>query len=154
MANYVDNYYKDSNNNVYFLSAQDQQNIADGLCPTPIKSDWVVITYEEAMAIANPPYVPTQQDTINAICYAIQNALNLGAQAWGYDDMVTAATYATSTNEQYAADAAALIGWRDAVWAWAIPQFPDVVAGTDPKDFIANMPAQPAQPSVLKAKKK
>ena len=67
---------------------------------------------------------------------------------WGYDNVISAASYAASTNKQYAADAAALIGWRDEVWAWATPQFPNVTAGETPESFMATMPAQPEQPKV------
>jgi hypothetical protein len=98
----------------------------------------------QAQALQNP--APTQAETVSSITLAIQQSLDAGAKAWGYDNIVSAASYASSTNTQYAADAKALIGWRDAVWAWAIPQFATVAAGTDPTAFMATMPAQPAQP--------
>jgi hypothetical protein len=116
---------------------------------TAIQSDVAQIGWTYANGTftdPTPSYVPTQQETIDAISYAIQQALDAGAKAWGYDNIVSAASYANSTNTQYAADAKALIGWRDAVWAWAIPQFATVAAGTDPTAFMATMPAQPAQP--------
>jgi hypothetical protein len=92
------------------------------------------------------PIVSTQAETVSNITSAIQQSLDVGAKAWGYDSIVSAASYASSTNAQYAVDAKALIGWRDAVWAWAIPQFATVVAGTDPQTFMVNMPIQPTQP--------
>jgi len=148
MSNYIDTYYKDANDNVFYLSAQDLKNLDAGIAPSPIQSDWVIITYEEAMAIANPPYIPTQAETISEISYAIQQALDAGAQAWGYDNMVTASSYVMSTSAQYAADALALIAWRDNVWEWAMPLFPSIVAGESSDTFMIDMPVQPAQPAV------
>jgi hypothetical protein len=79
---------------------------------------------------------------------AIQAALDAGAQQWNYDSIVSAASYATSTNKQYAADATALIGWRDASWAWYIPLIPTITATTVVATFMQGMPAQPTQPVV------
>lgn len=99
--------------------------------------------------LVDPPG-PTKDQTITIISGAIQSALDAGAQKWGYDSIVAGASYAASTNAQFAADAAALIGWRDSVWAWANPKFATVTPGEDPAVFMADMPAQPAQPSVTK----
>jgi hypothetical protein len=79
-------------------------------------------------------------------------ALDAGAQAWGYDSIVSAASYATSTNAQFKAEAAALIAWRDAVWAWAVTEEAAIVGGTQqlpatPAAFVALMPAAPARPT-------
>jgi len=91
---------------------------------------------------------PTQADTIALISREIGIILDQGAKAWGYDSIVSAASYSSSTNFQYAADAKALSDWRDAVWAWAIPLFSSVVAGQDPATFLVNTPKQPTQPVV------
>ena len=95
----------------------------------------------------NPPG-PTYDQTVINISNALQATLDTGAINWGYNSIVSAASYAASINKQYAADAAALIGWRDEVWAWATPQFPNVAAGESPATFMATMPAQPEQPKV------
>lgn len=92
-----------------------------------------------------PPPI-TKEQTVEAISSALEYNLDQGAKKWGYTSIVAAASYASSTNPQYAADAAALIQWRDDVWDWAIPLFPGVKAGDDVAAFIAKMPAQPAQP--------
>lgn len=97
--------------------------------------------------LVDPPG-PTKEQTITIISDAIQSALDEGAQKWGYDSIVAGASYAASTNAQFTADAAALIGWRDSVWAWANPKFATVTPGEDPAVFMADMPAQPAQPKV------
>lgn len=93
---------------------------------------------------APPP--PDLEGTLAAINRAIQTKLDAGAYAWGYNGLVTAATYVTSANPQFSADAAALIQWRDDVWDWAIPKFADVTPGETPEEFMADMPPQPAQP--------
>lgn len=97
--------------------------------------------------LVDPPG-PTKDQTITIISGAIQSALDVGAQKWGYDSIVAGASYAASTNAQFAADAAALIGWRDSVWAWANPKFATVTPGEDPAVFMADMPAQPPKPVV------
>jgi hypothetical protein len=83
---------------------------------------------------------------------AIQLALDTYAQSWGYSDLVTAASYANSTVPQYAAEAKALIAWRDATWQWAEAFEAQVNTGTatlpsTPADLVAVMPAQPTRPT-------
>jgi len=99
-------------------------------------------------AIVNSPTYDKQRiaQAVSNINAAIQAKLDGGASDWGYDNLATAASYATSSNTQYAADAKALIDWRDAVWAWAIPKFSDVTPGEDPATFMQDMPVQPPQP--------
>lgn len=100
-----------------------------------------------AQELAELP-VPTQADTIEIISRQITSILDQGARTWGYDSIVSAVSYASSTNFQYAADAKALSDWRDAVWAWAIHLFSSVIAGQDPTEFLANIPKQPTKPIV------
>lgn len=131
------------------------------ISPVPANTNAIAITdvqWQSCLAtpgtwtVANgglvPPAGPTQAQTVATLSAAVSAALDAGAQKWGYDNIVSAASYATSTNAQYAADAKALIGWRDAVWSWAIPQFATVAAGTTAATFLASMPAQPAQTTV------
>jgi hypothetical protein len=91
---------------------------------------------------------PKKADTIAIITREIGSILDQGAKAWGYDSIVSAVSYSASTNFQYAADARALIEWRDAVWQWAIPLLDNVVAGQDVSAFLADIPQQPNQPVV------
>lgn len=112
----------------------------------PDGTDIQSVHWNGTAIIPNPS--PTLEETISIISSEIQSALDAGAQKWNYQDLATAASYANSTIPQYAADAKALIAWRDAVWSWAIPQFATIVAGTDPQTFMANMPVQPTQPKV------
>lgn len=47
---------------------------------------------------------------------AAKETLDSFAQSWGYDNIVSACSYANSTNEKFKAEALALISWRDAIW--------------------------------------
>lgn len=103
---------------------------------------------ELAALIQNPPVdlagIQTAYDN------ATEKLLNDRAAGWGYVSMSRATTYAQSTNPVWAAEAAALIAHRDAVWlaGYAIAQ--DVIAGnrTVPTlaEYLAELPAAPVRP--------
>jgi hypothetical protein len=83
---------------------------------------------------------------------ATQSLIDAYAQSWGYDNIVSAASYANSTNAKFKAEALALIAWRDAVWAYCYASFAAVQAGTTPiptsvSAFTATLPAKPARPA-------
>lgn len=90
----------------------------------------------------------TKDETLYAINYSIQVALDRGAEKWGYSNIVSAASYFGSNNAQYNADAIALMTWRDSVWEWAYPKYASVVPGETPEQFMVDMPPQPAKPIV------
>lgn len=110
------------------------------LIQTVIKNKWADIS--DSWPVIP---VPTKDEAINAISLAITEKLNAGAKLWGYDNIISAASYVTSTNKQYASDASLLITWRDDVWAWAIPLFANVTPDTMPDVFLKDMPIQPQQ---------
>jgi hypothetical protein len=96
---------------------------------------------------------PTTAQIITNYESAAQIRLDSVAQSWGYDSLVSAASYASSTVAQYKADALSLIAWRDAVWQKAYEIELSVKAGTQtmpatPADFVALLPAPPARPTV------
>lgn len=91
---------------------------------------------------------PTKDETIAYLSIAIQQSLDTSATTWGYDNIVSGCSYANSTNAQYAADATALIQWRDSVWEWANAKFETVAPGTMPDDFLPDMPPFPAKPVI------
>lgn len=91
---------------------------------------------------------PTKDQTISNISVYIQQYLDNGAKAWGYDSIVSGCSYANSTNPQYAADANTLIGWRDSVWEWSNAKFETVAPGTTPEEFMLGIPTQPDKPVV------
>ena len=78
---------------------------------------------------------------------AAQANLDLVAKSWGYSSLVSAASYANSTNAQFEADAKALISWRDNYWTEAYT----IEAGTLPanaEDFVAMLPVAPTKPVI------
>lgn len=100
--------------------------------------------------VLQAPAAPTP-DEIAAEYEAFgQTTLDALAKSWGYDSLLSAASYASSSVTQYAADAKALIAWRDAFWQAAFTLEADVKAGTKPMpataaDFVALMPAAPTR---------
>lgn len=83
---------------------------------------------------------------------AIDKALRDGAASWGYDSIVSAASYANSTNTRFKAEALALIRWRDETWEWASDQLGKILAGqiampASVESFLLGMPAMPTRPA-------
>jgi hypothetical protein len=81
---------------------------------------------------------------------AAQAVLDAGALAWGFDSLVSAASYVTSKNAQRRADAIALVDWRDDLWDASAAIKSSVIAGTQSAPasiaaFLAALPAQPAR---------
>lgn len=61
------------------------------------------------------PITPEQQrETLSS---AVQNHLDTTAQTREYDSADQCASFANSTNPQWAADATVFVAWRDACWA-------------------------------------
>lgn len=82
---------------------------------------------------------------------AAQSLLDSTAKAWGYDSIISAASYTSSGVAQYKADAAALIAWRDALWQEAysidVSTKNGQTAPATTADFLAMLPAAPARPT-------
>ena len=100
-----------------------------------------IFVLAEAMGpAAYDPPEPTPP-TIDDYKTAVQSHLDATAQSRLYTDGNSLATYTTSTNPQWAAEAQAFVAWRDAVWQqvyamWAIP--PDPVP--TPAEVVAGLP--------------
>lgn len=92
-------------------------------------------------SVAPPPPPPTLDD----YRYAIQAHVDATAQERQYDSGVTCASYVNSTVTTWAAEAAAFVSWRDAVWAYAFAELAKVEANERPQptvdDFLAELPA-------------
>lgn len=62
------------------------------------------------------PSLPTKEQ-LNEICkLMVQQLLDKTAIDWGYDSLVSAASYANSSNPQFKSEAESLIAWRDKCW--------------------------------------
>lgn len=87
------------------------------------------------------PPSPTQADYVAAIAAHIEAT----ARSRLYDSAVSMATYVTSANAAWAAEAQAFVAWRDAVWAHAYGELAAVQMGqrTQPtvSGFVGELPA-------------
>lgn len=76
---------------------------------------------------------------------AIQKRLDDFARTRNYDNALSAATYATSTNQKFAAEGQYIVEVRDATWAAGYAILEDVLAGNRPipesiEDFEDELP--------------
>jgi hypothetical protein len=139
-------YFQDTSGGLHYLSDADITNGGEGLLP----EGCVEITDSQAAVLQNPPL--TQAQLTAQYEAKAQGNLDALAQSWGYDNIVSAASYANSTVAQYKADALALIAWRDATWQAAEALQAQITAGTAQPPatetaFIALMPIAPARPT-------
>ena len=73
-----------------------------------------------------------QQALIDSIVSATQQRLDQFAQTRGYDGILSAATYATSTSPRFAAEGQYAVTVRDATWARLYEILAEVEGGTRP----------------------
>jgi hypothetical protein len=89
----------------------------------------------------------TDEQNIKIYKNAVKNFLDSIAKSWGYDSIISAVSYANSTNGQYKEEAEKLIAWRDLCWqkAYTVEAegFPANI-----KDFVAMLPPAPTKPIV------
>lgn len=82
---------------------------------------------------------------------AAQDILDSTAQSWGYDSVISAASYASSGVARYKAEADALIAWRDSLWQAAYNVEVSVQNGAampaTAADFLAMLPPAPTRPT-------
>jgi hypothetical protein len=139
-------YYQDTSGGLHYLSVADLANGGFTLLPVGC----VEITDAQAAALENP--LPTQAQLTAQYEAKAQSNLDSLAQSWGYDNIVSAVSYANSTVAQYKADALALIAWRDATWQEAESLDAQIAAGTAQVPatvaaFVALLPAAPTRPT-------
>lgn len=108
-----------------------------------ITSD-MIIADGEVLAESIPPELlePLPADVVRE---QITRWLDSVVQAKGYDNIVSCASYANSTDPTFKADAQAAIAWRDAVYRRGYEILADIPDGvTTPEQVMALLP-QPAE---------
>jgi hypothetical protein len=91
---------------------------------------------------------PTREQTIAIYNQAAQQNLDAVAESWEYSSIVSAVSYANSTNPQYKADAEALIAWRDETWKQAYTIEAGATLPLNVESFLAMLPAEPVKPVI------
>jgi hypothetical protein len=76
---------------------------------------------------------------------AIQAHVDATARGRNYDGGNSLASYTSSTNPAWAAEATAFVAWRDAVWIYAYAELDKAMTGQRPvpevEAFVAELPA-------------
>ncbi|MFA6213535.1 MAG: hypothetical protein WC714_29125 [Candidatus Obscuribacterales bacterium] len=95
-----------------------------------------------AIAAADPLPALTAQD----FTAAVQAHLDATARTRNYDGILSACSYATSTNLPFSVEGQACVAWRDAVWLYCYQQLALVQSGAravpeSTAAFIAELPA-------------
>ena len=93
---------------------------------------------------AQPPG-PTVAERIAAVTAAVQTEMDSQAQAKGYDNILSACSYASQpVGATFQAEGAAFLQWRSDVWSQAYATLAQVQAGTKPlptpAEAVAQMP--------------
>ncbi len=93
---------------------------------------------------------PSPEEAVATFTAAIQAHLDAVAQAWGYDNIYTAATYAEEPAvKAFQDEGKALRAWRSHVWAAARQALADVQGGKQPaptiNELIASLPPAPVR---------
>ena len=87
----------------------------------------------------------TPQDMLAALTNVVQRRLDDFAQTRNYDGVLSAASYATSTNPKFAAEGQYAVNARDATWAACYAVMDDVLGGLRPipmeTELMAELPA-------------
>lgn len=96
----------------------------------PVPADAQVVQF----VVADRPDAPAKRRDreIKSFTAAIQYRLDAFAQTRGYDNMLSACTYATSGQAQFKAEGQRCVALRDTTWAAAYTILAQVDAGTRP----------------------
>lgn len=130
------------NNGARFVARMLEQSEGDSASENiAFDGTQVVVTRVLARAVTPPPAAPTITDFESAI----QGHIDAAARIRGYTSGLSLVSYLSSTNPTWAAEAAAFLPWRDAVWAYVYQQLALVQAAQrvqpTPSAFIDELPA-------------
>lgn len=102
--------------------------------------EWIADDDPEIAAFLNRP--PTLDDYRRAVDAHVEAV----AQARGYNNAATLASYINSTVQDWADEAAAFIPWRDGVWVYTFNTLAAVEGGASPPENPAALVALLAAP--------
>ena len=135
-----------------YIDTGDSLRTPDGLTVIPKNSNW---RYQQALddveagrAEIVPPPEPTMEEVMKSaqtqFTNAIQARLDAFARTRNYDGILSATTYATSTNTQFKGEGQYAVEARDATWAAGYAILGDVLAGKRPmptlEEVLAELP--------------
>lgn len=131
-------YFKKNNNEIY---AYDDEQVAQGLT-----EGLEEITEKETDKILHPPLTETEAKTklIENFKKVVQSMLDTKAQEKGYDDIVSACSYAGYENE-FRAEGEAFGIWRAKCWRWGydlLERYKDTLTKNIPSidEMLKSMP--------------
>ena len=88
---------------------------------------------------------PTEEQMIQQHVQAVQTLLDSTAQQKGYDGILSACSYAASSNSTFQAEGRACLDWRDRVWIKVYEVLDAVASGSSPMpgeaELLAEIPA-------------
>ena len=105
----------------------------------------VIVADENGRPILQDPPPPTAEQIVAQYTAAVQKHLDDFARTRGYDGILSAATYATSTVPKFKAEGQYAVDARDATWAKCYEVLAAVEAGSRPmptlEELLAELPA-------------
>ncbi|MEW9586617.1 hypothetical protein [Paraburkholderia sp. DGU8] len=108
--------------------------------------NWCNVSYQDGAIVPTPPVAPAPP-TVSDYTVAVQSHLDDTAKERNYDGILSACTYATSTNAKFAAEGQACVAWRDACWAYCYQALADVQDGKRAAPTIAGLIADLPTPT-------
>jgi len=131
------------NNEIINVIVVESLDFMPGLIPLP-EGTGVGYRYVDGQWIAPATPEPTPEETIKMFTDAIQARLDAFARTRGYDGILSACTYVTSTVMKFAAEGQYCVEARDTTWATAYSILADVESGERPmptiEDVFAELP--------------
>lgn len=126
--------------NIIVVDPDNHEDIAGVLVPAgvPAAIGWI---FDGVNFAPPPPPALTAAD----FTAAVQAHLDATARTRNYDGILSACSYATSTNLPFSVEGQAAVAWRDAVWLYCYQQLAAVQAGArsipaSTAAFIAELP--------------
>lgn len=129
------NFYKTPDGQVHAFEDGTQDHL--------VRPDMQRMSPDQVELHRNPPPTPAQVQA--QLTAAIQQRLDAFAQTRGYDNILSACTYAASSVPQFAAEGQCAVALRDATWAAAAQVLADVQSASRPPptqvELLAELPA-------------